>query len=200
MRIASVREPLRPIVFDSQSAFFSRLSVKLGVANQADILAAIDRTWRKDHPDAGPINRQFYSDYLRSVYREMIQQWRAFGLLSFVGGGLSVLGLSGLSIYLARTRLRELAIRNALGARQWDIFLQRIEPFIGPLIFANLVGGVLSAALMSWWLQSFATHVGLDPWVFLSSGILTVVIALLTLTVHSLLASPAPSSHPLRAG
>jgi len=198
MRIATVREPLRPIVFDSQAFFFNRLSVKLKPGDQSGTLAAIDRVWRKDYPNNGPIDSHLYSDYLAGVYRDMIQQWWAFGLLSVVGGGLSILGLSGLSIYLARTRLRELAIRNALGARQWDIFLLRIEPFIKPLIIANIAGGLLSAVLMSWWLNSFAAHVDLDPMTFVSSGVFTVLIALVTLTAHALTTSPAHSSHPLR--
>ncbi len=128
----------------------------------------------------------------------MIQQWWAFGLLSVVGVVLSVLGLTGLSIYLARTRSREIAIRNALGARRWDLFRLQLEPFVKPLILANLAAGLMSWLLMSWWLNSFKAHVDINPTSFLSAGAVTVLVALITLTAHNFLTSPARSSQSLR--
>jgi len=198
MRVDTVRQPLQPIVFDNQSFFFSRLNVKLRPGREAETLATIDRLWQTDYRTVNPINRRFYSDYLRALYNDMIQQWWAFGLLSVVGVCLSVLGLTGLSIYLARTRRREIAIRNALGARLWDIFRLRLQPFVKPLAVANLGAGLLSWLVMSWWLSSFSAHVDIGPLPFLVAGAITVLITLATLTTHSLLAAPARSSQPLR--
>jgi len=198
MRTATVREPLAPMMFDGQSKYFTVLSVRIAKAGQDQTLAAIDRQWRRDFPQAGPIERRFFSTYLLDQYRDMLQQWRVFGLLSAVGICLNVLGLSGLSIYLARVRLREMAIRNALGARLPDIFKLRIQPFIKPLIVANLAAAMISWLLMSWWLSSFTARVDLSLLSFAGAIGLTVLITLLTLTAHVFLSSPARSSQPLR--
>lgn len=198
MRTATVREPIAPMVFDGQSTFFTALSVRVAKTGQAQTLAAIDRQWRRDFPRAGPIERRFFSTYLLGQYRDMLQQWRVFGLLSAVGICLNVLGLSGLSIYLARVRLREMAIRNALGARIPDIFKLRIQPFIKPLIVANLAAAIISWLLMSSWLNSFKARVDLSPVSFAGAAGLTVLITLLTVTTHVFLSSPARSSQPLR--
>ena len=198
MRLDTAREPLRPTIFDNQAYFFTRLNVKLRPGSEDSTLAAIDETWKHDYPKVNPITRRFYADYLGGLYHDMIQQWWAFGLLSVVGACISTLGLIGLSVYLARTRAREIAIRNALGARLWDIFLLRIEPFVKPLLIANAVAGVTAWALMSWWLRSFSAHVGLDPLSFAGAGALTVLIAIVTLLVHAASTSPARSSQPLR--
>jgi len=198
MRIDTVREPLHPMVFDYHGDYFDRLYVKLEPGHEEAALAAIDETWKRDYPTNNPIVRQFYSDYLDSLYRDMIQQWWAFGLLSVVGICLSILGLTGLSVYLARARLREIAIRSALGARLWDIFLLRVEPFVRPLLLANAIAGLIAWALMSWWLSSFSAHVELDPLSFVAAGALTVFIATVTLALHAVSAAPARSSQPLR--
>ncbi len=198
MRIDTVREPLQPMIFDNQAFFFTRLNVKLQTGAEAAGLAAINNVWRHDYPAANPIVLYPYVDYLGGLYRDMIQQWWAFGLLSIVGVCISILGLTGLSVYLARTRLREIAIRNALGARLWDIFLLRIEPFVRPLLIANVIAGVAAWTLMSWWLRSFSAHVDLDPISFAAAGALTVFIALVTLALHAVSAAPARSSQPLR--
>jgi len=198
MRIDTVREPLQPMVFDNQALFFTRLNVKLKPGTEGETLAAIDETWKRDHPNANPLLRYSYSDYLGGLYHDMVQQWWAFGLLSVVGVCLSILGLTGLSVYLARARLREIAIRNALGAGLWDVVLLRVEPFVRPLFIANGVAAVAAWLLMSWWLSSFSAHVDLDPMSFVIAGCLTIAITLVTLTLHALSASPARSSQPLR--
>lgn len=199
MRIATVREPISPMVFDNQSVFFTHLSVRLTNRDNAQTLAAIDSLWQRANPDSGPLEPYFFSDYIANQYRDIKQQWWAFGLLSVVGICLSVLGLSGLSIYLARARLHEIAIRNALGARLVDIMRLRLEPLLKPLIIANLAGSAASWALMSWWLNSFKAHVGLSLLSFVVAGTATVTITLLTVATHIFLSSPARSSQPLRA-
>jgi putative ABC transport system permease protein len=198
MRIDTVREPLQPTAFDTEATYFTRLNVKLRRGSEAATLAAIDGLWKRDYPNNNPVVRHFYADYLSGLYRDMIQQWWAFGLLSAVGVCLSILGLIGLSVYLARTRLREIAIRNALGARLWDMVLLRIEPFVKPLLVANILAGIAAWGLMSWWLRLFSAHVDLDPLSFAAAGMLTVFIALVTLGLHAVSASPARSSQPLR--
>lgn len=199
MRIDTVRDPLNPIVFDNQAFFFTSLNVKLRSGDEAATLAAIDTVWKRDYPAINPIMRHFYRDYLGGLYHDMVQQWWVFGLLSIVGVCLSILGLTGLSVYLARARLREVAIRNAMGARLWDLFILRVEPFVRPLLVANGIAGIAAWALMSWWLRSFSAHVDLDPLSFAIAGLMAALIALVTLTVHAISASPARSSQPLRS-
>ncbi len=197
MRIGTVREDPQPMVFDNQSAFFSRLNVRLAPKTETATLAAIDRQWTHDFPQSNPINRHYYSEHLGELYHDMVQQWWAFGMLAVVGVCLSVLGLTGLSMYLARSQTHEMAIRNALGAKSWDIFRLRLTPFVKPLILANLAAGLLSWLLMTLWLGSFKAHVSLDASSFINAGAATVFITLVTLTVHTLITSPARSSRPL---
>jgi len=198
MRIASVREPPQPMVFDSEAAVFTRLNVRFKPGGETAALPAIDRLWGRYYPKISPINRHFFTDYLGGLYGDMERQWWTFGLLSAVGICLAVLGLSGLSMYLARMHLREIAIRNALGARTWDIFLLRIRPFVSPLIVGSLAGCALAWAAMSWWLSTFAAHVTVAAAPFVISCGFTALTAFATLSAHSLLTAPARSSHPLR--
>jgi len=198
MRIATVREPPQPMVFDGDAHVFNRLSIRLKPGGETTALPAIDRLWDQDYPKISPIDRHFYTEYLKGLYGDLERQWWTFGLLSIVGVCLAVLGLSGLSMYLARMHLREIAIRNALGARAWDIFVLRIGPFVGPLIVGGMAGSTLAWAVMAWWLGTFASHIAIGVAPFVVSCALTALAALVTLSAHSFLTAPARSSHPLR--
>jgi putative ABC transport system permease protein len=200
MRVASVREPLQPAVFDNEASIFTRLNIRLKPGGENTALPAIERLWDQYYPKISPIDRHFYTDYLNGLYGDMERQWWTFGLLSIVGVCLAILGLSGLSMYLARMHLREMAIRNALGARTRDIVWLRIRPFITPLIVGGLAGCVLAWIAMSWWLSTFAAHVAIGPTPFAIACGLTALTTVATLSAHSLLTSPARSSHPLRHG
>ncbi|WAC46857.1 ABC transporter permease [Asticcacaulis sp. SL142] len=198
MRTNTVRKPLQPMVFDNQSFFFTRLNVRLKPGTEAATLSKIDRLWDQEYPNTNPIYRYFYSDYLSEVYQDMKRQGWAFGFLSVVGICLSILGLTGLSIYLARSRCREIAIRSALGASLADIIYLRLSPFIKPMVIASIAATALSWLTMSLWLSAFDTHISLSPVVFLTSGAMTAFMALATLTAHIILTPPVRASQSLR--
>lgn len=198
IRLADIRDPAPPMVFDNQSAFFSRLSVRLRPEDMTSTLNAIKAVWKQSYPNAGPMQGQFYSDYVRLEYTDIYQQWFIFLLLSVAGVAVSMCGLIGLSIHIYRARQQEVAIRNALGADRFDLVVLRLKPYFLPLAIANLVAIAIAWRTTSWWLHSFALHVELNAQDFLLASASTLVIAFGTMAIHTALAEPARSSGPLR--
>lgn len=198
IRLADVRTPTPPMVFDNQAAFFNRLSVKLKPGAEASILPALQAIWKRTYPTAGPMEGQFYADYILSEYTDMYQQWYVFGLLSLVGVAVSIFGLIGLSIHIFRSRRKEVAIRNALGASKFDLITLRLKPYLRPLLIANLVAGTVAWLATYAWLRTFALHVNPNAFAFVLASACTFIIALGTLAIHTALAEPARSSGPLR--
>ena len=198
IRLADIREPAAPMIFDNQSAFFNRLSVKLAPGSETETIGQIDRIWRQAYPRAGPLEKQFYSEYVRAEYADMYQQWYVFGLLSVIGVTVCIFGLIGLSIHIYRTDRKEIAIRNALGASKADLIALRLKPYLRPLLIANLIAGPLAWGIAVTWLHTFALHVNPSWLAFLLASASTFLIAFGTLAIHTALAQPARSSSPLR--
>ena len=198
IRLANIRDAAPPMIFDNQSAYFSRLSVRLRPGDEAASLAAIRAIWKQAYPTAGPLEGQFYADYVRSEYTDIYQQWFIFLLLSLAGVAVSICGLIGLSIHIHRARRKEIAIRNALGVGRFDLLALRLKPYFWPILVANLIAIVIGWQTTDWWLHTFALHVAVNVWDFLFASMSVFVIAFGALTVHSLLAEPARSSGPLR--
>ena len=198
MRFSTVRAPMRPMLFDNHTNVATVLSIKLRPEHEAETLAAIDRLWTRDAPRTGPIDRQYFSAYLADQYGDMFQQREIFGFLSLVGVCLSGLCLVGLSIFFARSRKREVAIRRALGADFWTIFRLRLAPFLKPLVISNLVAWPLGAILMLSWLHTFADHVALAPQSFAGATLITALVALLTVGMHAVAVARYRPVQPLR--
>ncbi|MDV6330890.1 ABC transporter permease [Asticcacaulis sp. 201] len=198
IRLANIRDPAPPMIFDNQSAFFNRLSVKLTPGAEASALGHIREIWLQTYPRAGPMDARFYSDYVHTEYADMYQQWYVFGLLSVIGVAVSIFGLIGLSIHIYRTGRKEIAIRNALGASKADLIGLRLKPYLRPLVIANIVAGPLAWLVAFSWLGTFALHVSPAWPTFVLASASTFLIAFGTLVIHTALVEPARSSSPLR--
>ena len=68
--------------------------------------------------------------------------------------------------------------------------------FAKPVLWANLGAWPVGYFVMRRWLDGFANHIELEPWMFLAASALAVVIALLTVMGHALLVS---RSRPVKA-
>ena len=187
LRIATVYEPNQPMIFDNFSKYFSQINVRLAPQGAAETLRAIDAVWQRDAAGTVPIERRTFNDYLMQQYRDLHQQILVFGVVSAVAIMVSMLGLTGLSIFLTRHQMRELAIRKALGATFADLFLQRLLPFFMPLAVTNLVAWPLAWLCLRPWLGSFDEHVGLSPLSFVGAGLIAAAVSLLTLSLNAAL-------------
>lgn len=185
VRFATVYEPVGPMIFDNFSKYFTQINLRIDGGKAGAALKAIDELWRRDTAGAVPVERRFFDDYLLGQYHDLHQQLRVFNLMSAVAITLSVLGLTGLSVFLTRHQVREMAIRRALGATFTDIFLQRVTPFLRPLAIANLIAWPLAWLVLDVWLKAFAAHVQMSWVSFIGAGAITVVVALATIAFHS---------------
>jgi putative ABC transport system permease protein len=70
--------------------------------------------------------------------------------------------------------------------------------FTRPVLWANLIAWPLAGWAMSRWLQGFAYHIDLSPWMFALAGGAALSIAALTVTGHALRVARAKPVGALR--
>ena len=132
------------------------------------------------------------------MYLAMLREAQLFGVFATVAVMLACLGLLGLAASIAERRTREIGIRKALGADTGNIIRLLLRQFAKPVLWANLIAWPVTAYAMHRWLQGFAYHVDLAVWLFPAAGGLALLIALLTVSTHSILAARAKPVAALR--
>jgi putative ABC transport system permease protein len=174
---------------------FDLISVKLTGHQIPETLSAIDQLWMATGSKT-PISRVFLEERIQIMYLAMLREAQLFGVFASVAVVLACLGLFGLAASIAERRTREIGIRKALGAETRSILWLLLRQFSAPVIWASLVAWPVAAWAMRRWLQGFAYHVDLSVWLFLAAAAVALLIALLTVSAHSILVARA---HPVAA-
>ena len=184
---SSVERAIGPTVYYAPAPDERALvHLKLTGASIPETLAAIDGVWRQ-HGDDRPIDRFFTNDHIQKLYSSMLKQARAFSVFCGVALLLACLGLVGLASSVAERRTREIGVRKAMGAGDADIVRLLLWQFGKPVIWANVIAWPVAGYLMNRWLQGFAYHTSLQPILFIGAAGVTLAIALLTVSAHSIL-------------
>ena len=152
--------------------------------NISTSLAQIDALVKAINPDY-PVDRKFVSD----SFEEKFQNEKLLGTLSNWFGGfaifISCLGLLGLALFMAEQRKKEISIRKVLGASTSSILTLLNKDFIKLVAIANLIAFPLAYIIINKWLSGYEYHISVSALPFIVAISLSVIIAILTVSVQS---------------
>ena len=114
---------------------------------------------------------------------------KIFLIFAFLAVVISSLGLFGLAAFVAEQRTKEIGIRKVLGASIANILRLLSKEFLILVIVANFISWPIAYYAANKWLQNFAYRISFSVWLLLISGILALVIALLTVSSQTLKAA-----------
>ena len=182
-------------LFSPKGGGFGTISVKINGAKAAEAITFIQATWKKLFPDS-PFEYQFLDDHFADLYQADAQVSKIVGILAILAIFISCLGLFGLASYAAEKRTKEVGIRKVLGASVNQLVNLLSRDFLRLVLLANLIAWPLAWYTTHRWLENFAYRVAVSWWVFIIAGLLSVVIALFTVSyqaIRAALANPVKS-------
>jgi putative ABC transport system permease protein len=95
------------------------------------------------------------------------------------------MGLFALVVVNTSQRIKEIGIRKISGARISEILLLLNKGYVKWVVIAFIIAIPVAIIEMRHWLKSFAYKTELSWWIFIVSGILTLGIALITVSWQS---------------
>jgi len=111
---------------------------------------------------------------------------------------ISCLGLFALTAFIAEQKTKEIGIRKMLGSSNTGIFVLLSKNFIKWVLVANLISWPVAYYVLSNWLKSFAYHINISIMIFILSGLMALLIALLTVGYQAVKAASANPADFLR--
>lgn len=133
-------------------------------------------------------NRPFDYEFLEETWDEMYVSEKKLGIIfriaTFLTIFIALLGLLGLSSFIAEQRTKEIGIRKVMGASMANIITLLCREFALLISIAFVLAIPISWYVMHRWLENFVFHINIGLPAFILGGLLAVVVGMLTISFH----------------
>lgn len=181
----SMRAKIRPMALNIRPSQFSYLAARIRPGEASRTLGFLEETWNRFAPEY-PFEHFFTDEKFDRYYRYEQRVGELFGLFAILAIVISCLGVFGLISYTAEQSTKEIGVRKVLGASTTSIVLLLSKRFVRWVLWANLIAWPLAWFAMHKWLEGFAYRVSINPLFFPLAGLTALVIALVTVSYHSI--------------
>lgn len=196
-------DPLRkgnPIVLIYAPDRIRYAIVRVGENSMSSFLPGLKKTW-SEMESLRSLKYQLLDDQLREnpVITIFLDFLKVIGMLSVFSIFISCLGLLGLAMYSAESRVKEIGIRKVLGASTKDIVLLLSKQYLLLISIAVMIGAPLAYIINSLWMQAVSNKTEVGPVIFAIGVAGTLLLALVTVGSQAVRAARINSIENLRS-
>lgn len=137
---------------------------------------------------------QSVDDNIKASLNEEKNTMRIVSIFTGVAVLISILGFIGMSLFFIRQRKKEIGVRRIMGSTTNEVLSLLLTKFCAPLLVSFIFAVPFSWFIMDKWLEGFSYRIGLSPWIFIASGAVSLLIAVVSIffqTLHAARSNPA---------
>src|SRR5450432_540248 len=183
-----LQKEITPLILFMRPGTRNAFSIKLNPEQASATVASIKKIWDLYFP-ADPFHYFYLDDFFGHQYDENKRFGNVFGIFSLLAVMIACLGLLALSAYNVLQRTKEIGIRKVLGASVQDLILILSKDFLLLVLIAFVLAIPVSVWAMEHWLQSFAYRIHISWWIYALAGLLSLLIAMITLSFQAVKAA-----------
>lgn len=173
-------------------------AVKVNSKHMDGAIQSIQQVWNKIMPHQ-PFRYSFLDERYARIYEDVQRTGKIFATLAVLAILVACLGLFALSAFMVQQRSKEISIRLVLGASGRTIFRMLTQNFVKLVLIAFLIAVPIAWYMMHRWLEDYAYKISLSWDVFAIAGLMSVLIALVTISYQSVRAALANPAERLKA-
>ena len=194
----SMHEAIEPLIMRLDENWnWGTILVRIKAGKTKEAIADLQKICKELNPKF-PFTYQFSDLEYAKLYTSEAVVSKLANIFAFLAIFISCLGLFGLATFTAEQRTKEIGVRKVLGASVPNIISLLSTNFLKPVILAFFIAFPVAWYVMSNWLRSYAYKIDIGWWMFALAGLLTVCIAMLTVSYQSIKAAVANPVKSLR--
>jgi putative ABC transport system permease protein len=181
----TLHSSIEPLIIHIVPERFRMLTLNVDHTDFPNTIAWIKTKWH-DFDPSSPFIYTPLSDFNERNYifeRKFSKLILFFTLVVFA---LSATGLIGLNIYIVNLKRKEIGIRKILGAGIFNLLLNLSKRFALVTLIAFAISIPLSWYSLTIWLRGFAYKVNLSGELFITAGIITFILSMISITFPTL--------------
>ncbi|MEK6783461.1 MAG: ABC transporter permease [Bacteroidota bacterium] len=184
----SLKKAIDPLIFRYHPGAFGFYSIKFNLSSVKASLSTFEKEWKSMFP-GHPFTYFFLDDHYNQQYQADKQFGKVFGLFSSLAIFIACMGLFGLSSLTAIQRTKEIGVRKILGASIPNILAMVSKDYVILMIVAIVPSVPLAWWIMAEWLSNFAYRIPLTWWIFAIPSFAVFTIAMLIVSIHTIIAA-----------
>ncbi len=162
--------------------------IRLAPGELTETLMVLENEW-KSIVGTSPFDATFVADGIQMMYEQERKLSSLINLFSVLAIVLACLGLYGLVTYSVQSKLKEVGIRKVLGSSLKGLLIVLSRQFVILILIAVVLACPLIYYLSDLWLEDFAYRINVQWWIYVFSGMVLLIIALITISHQSLKAA-----------
>jgi len=186
----SMKQKIAPVIFYSLPTWLNRMYVRTTGENAAAAIRAAAALFKQYNGDY-PFSYAFLDESFNQLYQSEEREGALFFYFAAMAIMISCLGLFALAAYATHLRFREIGIRKVLGASVPGIIGLLAKDFVRLVLLGILIAVPIAWYVMERWLAAFTYRTDLGWMVFAVGGLITLVIALVTISFQAVKAAVA---------
>lgn len=194
----TIYNAIKPFAFVRNQQDIQFINAKVRTDDMIGTIAKLEAIWStidKDHP----FNPSFFHEQIETVYADYSSSMKTYGFLSLIAIAVSILGLLGMAVYTAESRVKELTIRKVLGATVQSLIILMSKNFLFIFIISAAIAIPASVYIYKETLLENAQYkMNIGFWELGTGAIIVICIAMLTIGLQSLKAAKTNPAQSLR--
>lgn len=171
--------------------------VKLNSSHMQQPVAAIEQAWKNIEPDF-PLRYSFLDHNFQQLFLSYARLQKIITFFSVIAILISIMGLFALTAFFTKQRTKEIGVRKVLGATVTHLAALLGKEFIYLVLLSVLIITPIAWLTMHKWLETFAYRINISWWMFVTAGLTTLLIALITVSIQAIKAALANPVKSLR--
>jgi putative ABC transport system permease protein len=180
---SSFEESIEPIMFRYDNNIMN-VVLKISGNDIHNVLLKVEELIKVFDPDY-VMDYVMLEDFCRNRYASYEQMETLSTYAAIFSLLLAMLGLYALTAIMVQKRDKEIALRKINGATRIQVVILLISSYILQVIVAFIIAAPVGWYVMHGWLKNFAYKTGISWWIFLLTGLIAGVIAVLTVSWQS---------------
>lgn len=145
-----------------------------------------------------PFTYKFSDEEYAKLYKSEQVVGKLANYFAFLGIFISCLGLLGLITFTAEQRTKEFGVRKVLGAGPVSLFGLLSKEFLLLVAIAMAIASPLAWWAMNNWLSDYEYRISIGWWMFVLAGLISIIIALVTISFQAIKTATANPVRSLR--
>ena len=193
----SLHDKIGPLVLQMIPSGSEYILCRIRPGKYSSTINFLKNKWTEVNRDI-PFEYTFLDNSLNKLYVKESKFGGVVNIFSGLAIIIACLGLLGLSSFSIEQRIKEIGIRKILGATVPGIMKLVTKEFVIIVLISNIVAWPAAYFFISKWLRNFAFKIQINLWVFILSGAVALLIALVTISFHAIKAATANPIEAIR--